>query len=88
MDPAALKQSSEGSDMEPMLETHQTGIPNATPRRSRAKAAVAAIIVAGALSAWGVASVFAASPTPSASASHPAAAHACPAHATTSGSSN
>lgn len=74
--------------MEPTLETPQSGVPDATPKRSRVKAAVAAIVVAGALSAWGVASVFAASPTPSPSATHATGTHACPAHATTSGSSN
>lgn len=74
--------------MEPNLASPEDAAPEATPRRSRFKAAVAAIVVAGALSAWGVASVFAASPTPSASASHPAGTHACPAHASTSGSSN
>ena len=74
--------------MESNLEVPEDGGPDATPKRSRVKAALAAMVVAGALSAWGVASVFAASPTPSASASNPPGAHACPAHATTSGSSN
>jgi hypothetical protein len=74
--------------MESNLEIREDGVPDATPKRSRVKAAVAAVVVAGALSAWGVASVFAASPTPSASATHPTGTHACPAHATTSGSTN
>lgn len=74
--------------MESNLEVPEDGAPDATHKRSRVKAALAAMVVAGALSAWGVASVFAASPTPSASASNPTGAHACPAHATTSGSSN
>ena len=74
--------------MEPNLETPQGGVPDATPRRSRAKAAVAAIIVAAALSTWGVASVFAASPSPSASGSPSTTGHTCPAHTTTSSSTN
>ena len=49
--------------MEPNLETPDNRVPDAIPKRSRVKAAVAAVVVAGALSAWGVASVFAASPT-------------------------
>lgn len=75
--------------MEPNPEAPEGGVPATTPKRSRAKAAVAAIIVAGALSAVGVASVFAASPSPSASASPGATTgHDCPAHTTTTSTAN
>jgi hypothetical protein len=85
---AQLKMLVKGAIVEPTLESPDGGVPSATPRRSRVKAALAAVVVAGALSAWGVASVFAASPTPSASGAPSTGAHACPAHASTSGSSN
>ena len=74
--------------MEPNLEDPENRVPDAIPKRSRIKAAVAAVVVAGALSAWGVASVFAASPTPSASTSPSTTGHTCPAHTTTSSSTN
>jgi hypothetical protein len=84
--------------MEPILESPDTGVRNPTARRSRVKAAIAAVIIAGALSSWGVVSVFAASPTPSAAASSGATAsgapstgttgHTCPAHTSASGSSS
>lgn len=84
--------------MEPILEHRETGFRNATARRSRVKAAIAAVIVAGALSSWGVVSVFAASPSPSAAATSGATAsgapstgttgHTCPAHTSASGSSS
>lgn len=83
--------------MEPILEGPDVGAHSATPKRSRFKAAVAAVIVAGALSTWGVASVFAASPSPSAAATSGATAsndgsgsstgttgHTCPADAASS----
>ena len=74
--------------MEPNLEAPENRVPDTTSKRSPIKAALAAVVVAGALSAWGVASVFAASPTPSASTSPSTAGHTCPAHTTTSSSTN
>ncbi|MDQ2853617.1 MAG: hypothetical protein M3R32_02020 [Chloroflexota bacterium] len=53
--------------MEPTLENPDSGGQAATRRPSRVKASVVALVIAGALSTWGVASVFAASPTPAAS---------------------
>ncbi len=71
--------------MEPVLESPETGFQAPTRHPSRVKAAVAAIVIAGALSAWGVASVVAASPSPSAAAGSSApATHTCPAHANSS----
>lgn len=88
MDPdAQMQKLVKGADMEPTLETPEGGVPDAVPRRSRVKAAVAAIVVAGALSAVGVASVFAASPSPSASTT-PSTVHTCPAHTSASSSTN
>jgi hypothetical protein len=58
--------------MEPIEEPQQAAIPTAgaPPRdRSRLKAALAGLAIAGMLTTWGVASVFAASPTPSSSSS-------------------
>jgi hypothetical protein len=74
--------------MEPNLETSEGGVPDATPKRSRVKAAVAAVMVAGVLSTLGVAGVFAASPSPSASTAPSTTGHACPAHTTASSSTN
>jgi hypothetical protein len=72
--------------MEPIVEGPDGGAHDATPKRSRVKAAVAAVIVSGALSAWGVASVFAASPspTPAASSGATTTGHTCPADAASS----
>jgi hypothetical protein len=72
--------------MEPIVDGPEGGAHNATHKRSRVKAAVAALMVAGALSTWGVVSVFAASPTPSPAASSGATTtgHSCPAHAASS----
>ena len=72
--------------MEPIVESPEGGAHNATHKRSRVKAAVAAVIVAGALSTWGVASVLAASPSPSPAASSGTSTtgHSCPAHAASS----
>jgi len=74
--------------MEPIQEGPEGGAQSATRKRSRVKAAMAAVAVAGALTVWGVASVFAASPTPSpgASSGTTPAAHTCPAHTSASGS--
>ncbi len=70
--------------MEPTLESSETGFQGQTRHPSRVKAAVAAFVIAGTLSAWGVASVFAASPSPSPAASSDATTnttgHTCPAH--------
>ena len=69
--------------MEPIVESPEDGAHSAIHKRSRVKAAIAAVIVAGALSTWGVASVLAASPSPSPSASSgtTTTGHSCPAHA-------
>jgi hypothetical protein len=77
-----------GADMESTPEAPEGGVLAETPKRSRVKAAVAAIMVAGALSAVGVASVFAASPSPGASTSPATTGHTCPAHTSTSSSTN
>jgi hypothetical protein len=58
--------------MEPIEQPQEAAIPTAgaPPRsRSRLRAALAALAIAGMLTTWGVASIFAASPTPSASGS-------------------
>jgi hypothetical protein len=58
--------------IEPMEQPQEPATPTAgaPPRsRSRVKAAVAGLAIAGMLSTWGVASVFAATPDPSASSS-------------------
>ena len=71
--------------MEPIAESTEGGVPVATRRPSRAKAAVAAIVIAGTLSVLGVASVFAASPSPSAAGSSgTTTTHNCPWHADSS----
>jgi hypothetical protein len=80
--------------MEPTDMNPETGVRGATRRPSRVKAAVAAILIAGALSTWGVASVFAADPSasPGASASDDGSGsststtHVCPADASSSAS--
>ena len=83
--------------MEPTLENPDSGVPAATRRPSRVKASVVALVIAGALSTWGVASVFAASPTPAPSSGATASndgsgsstngtGHTCPAHTATSSS--
>jgi hypothetical protein len=90
MDPdAQMQMLAKGADMEPTLETPESGVSAPAPKRSRVKAAVAAIVVAGALSAVGVASVFAASPSPGASASPgTTTGHTCSAHTSTSGTTS
>jgi hypothetical protein len=85
---AQMQMLVKGAEMEPTLENPESGVPSATPKRSRVKAAVAAIVVAGALTAFGVASVFAASPSPTASGSPSTTGHTCPAHTSTSSSTN
>jgi hypothetical protein len=58
--------------IEPMEPTQGAAIPTsgAPPRsRSRVRVVLAGLAVAGMLTTWGVASVFAATPTPSASSS-------------------
>lgn len=77
--------------MEPIEATPDSGVTHPTAKRSRIKAALAAIVVAGALSTLGVVSVFAASPSPAASSGATASddgsgsstdttGHSCPAH--------
>lgn len=72
--------------METTQGNPELGVQSPVRRSSRVKAAVAAIIVAGALSALGAASVFAAGPTPSPGASSGTTTHTCPAHAGSSSS--
>jgi len=82
-----------GDRMEPTDMNPETGIPGATRKPSRIKAAVVATLIAGALSTWAVASVFAADPSASPGASAPAngsgsssgsSTDNCPAHASAS----
>lgn len=90
--------------MEPMEPTQKAATPTsgaAPPRsRSRIRVALAGLAVAGMLTTWGVASVFAATPTPSPSSSAAASDdatdnatgdqtdHVCPDDANGSGSSS
>jgi hypothetical protein len=84
-----------GDRMESTEIGPETGIAVAPRRPSRIKAGAAAVLIAGVLSTWGVASVFAADPSASPSASSGATASDdgsstdkadCPAHADSSSS--
>ena len=72
-------------NMEPIVEPVAVAAAVAEPSPNRLKAVLAAFAIAGVLTAWGAANVFAASPGPSASPS--ASTHNCPAHSSTSTSS-
>jgi len=73
--------------MEPIADRVAVAEATAPPSPNRLKAIVAALAIAGVLTAWGAASTFAASPSASPSASGhsgTAATHNCPAHSTRS----